>query len=107
MKSSFLGYWRIVEMEQWDLDYIDMESPGHITFEKNGTGQLHFGGVDVGLDWSFDPRKAQAEFIFSGFDEGDEVSGRGWAKVKGANMAGGLAFHLGDKSGFSAAKVAT
>ena len=59
------------------MDYIDMESPGHITFKKDGTGQFHFGCVDAGLDWSFAPRKAQAEFTFSGFDEGDEVSGRG------------------------------
>ena len=93
-------------MEQWDLDYIDMESPGHITFKNDGTGQLHFGCVDAGLDWSFDPRKGRAEFTFSGFDEGDEVSGRGWAKLKDTRMAGWLAFHLGDKSGFVAVKAA-
>lgn len=106
MKASFPGYWRIVEMEQWDMDYIDMESPGHITFKKDGTGQVHFGCVDAGLDWSFDSRNGRAEFTFSGFDEGDEVSGRGWAKVKGARMEGWLAFHLGDKSGFVAVKAA-
>jgi len=106
MKSSFPGCWRIVEMEQWDMDYIDMESPGHITFKKDGTGQFHFGCVDAGLDWSFDPRRERAEFTFSGFDEGDEVSGRGWARVKAPRMEGCLAFHLGDKSGFVAAKAA-
>ena len=61
--------------------------------------------MDAGLDWSFDPRKAQAEFTFSGFDEGDEVSGRGWANVKGSRLEGWLAFHLGDKSGFVAVKT--
>ena len=92
-------------MEQWDLDYIDMESPGHITFKKDGAGQFHFGCMDARLDWSFDPRRERAEFTFSGFDEGDEVSGRGWAKEKGSRLEGWLAFHLGDKSGFVAVKA--
>lgn len=106
MKSSFPGYWRIVEMEQWDLDYIDMEIPGHITFKKDATGQVHFGCVDAGFNWIFNSSKSRAEFTFSGFDEGDEVSGRGWAKVKGDRLDGWMAFHLGEKSGFVAVKAA-
>ena len=95
-----------MEMERWDLDDIDMDSPGFITFKKDGTGQIHFGCVDAGLDWMLDDSSARAEFTFSGFDEGDEVSGRGWAKVKDARVEGWLAFHLGDKSGFVAVKAA-
>jgi hypothetical protein len=30
--SAFVGKWRIVEMDQWDQDYIDMEEEGQITF---------------------------------------------------------------------------
>ncbi len=33
-KTSFVGRWRIVEMEQWEQDYVDMEETGHVTFEK-------------------------------------------------------------------------
>jgi hypothetical protein len=91
-------------MDQWDMDYIDMLSPGQITFKKDGTGQLHFGCVDVGMDWSFVSQKGQAEFTFSGFDEGDEVNGHGWAKLNGSHMHGEVAFHLGDKSSFAAVK---
>ena len=41
-------------MEQWDQDFVDMVSPGHVTFKKGGTGQLHFGCVEAELDWRFD-----------------------------------------------------
>lgn len=63
MKSSLPGNWRITEMDQWDTNYIDMVSPGQITFKKDGTGQLHFGCLDAEVDWSFIPKKGQAEFI--------------------------------------------
>jgi hypothetical protein len=104
MKASPVGRWRIVAMEQWDQDYVDMDSPGHITFKKGGTGQLHFGCVEAGLDWRFEADAARVEFTFSGFDEGDEVTGRGWAKAEGTRLTGRLVFHQGDESGFDAAK---
>ena len=28
--KDYIGTWRITEMDQWDMDYIDMESPGRI-----------------------------------------------------------------------------
>ena len=91
-------------MEQWDQDYVDMDSPGHITFKKGGTGQLHFGCVDAELDWRFEADTGRVEFTFSGFDEGDEVAGRGWAKPQGTRLTGRIVFQLGDASGFGAAQ---
>jgi hypothetical protein len=44
------------------------------------------------------------DFSFQGFDEGDEVSGRGWAKVEEKLMIGQIVFHLGENSGFNARK---
>jgi hypothetical protein len=49
-----VGKWRIIEMKQWDSDYIDEEEAGHITFEKGGSGGFHFGCVDASLDWRYD-----------------------------------------------------
>jgi len=44
------------------------------------------------------------EFSWDGTDEGDQVSGRGWASlVDDATIAGHLFFHMGDDSGFRAA----
>ncbi len=34
-RNSYLGKWRIIEMEMWDQDFIDMETEGHFTFEKD------------------------------------------------------------------------
>ncbi len=42
------------------------------------------------------------EFTFVGFDEGDEVTGRGWARRQGARLTGRIVFHQGDESGFAA-----
>ncbi len=44
--NKFLGKWRLLEMEQWDKDFIDLVGEGHITFEKKDRGQLQFGAVE-------------------------------------------------------------
>jgi hypothetical protein len=105
VKSSFVGRWRIVEMEQWDQEFVDLVSPGHITFTRDGRGELHFGAVEVTLDWRVGAAGNRVDFAFEGFDEGDEVSGSGWAELYGEKLTGRLAFHLGDESGFVAEKA--
>ncbi len=91
-------------MDQWDMDYIDMESPGRIVINKNGQGEIHFGAVDVEIDCSLEPygESARLGFSFEGNDEDDPVSGRGWALVDQEEMTGHIFFHLGDDSGFKA-----
>ena len=86
-------------MEQWDQEFVDLVSPGHITFTGDGRGDLHFGAVDVSLDWRADATGNRMDFAFEGFDEGDEVSGTGWAELNGGKPTGRLAFDSGDESG--------
>jgi hypothetical protein len=105
MKVSFVGRWRIVEMELWDQEFIDLDGPGHITFARNGRGEMHFGAVNLTLDWRRNTKGNRLDFTFDGFDEGDEVSGRGWAELDGGKLTGRIAFHLGDESGFEAQKA--
>ena len=105
MKTAYFGKWRILEMDQWDLDYVDLEEAAHITFEKKGSGGFHFGCVDASLDWRYDDSLDRLDFTFEGSDEGDEVSGRGWAKIEGKQMVGLIVFHLGEESGFKARKT--
>ena len=105
MKTSLVGRWRIVEMEQWDQEFVDLVLPGHITFTRDGRGELHFGAVDVSLDWREDATGNRVDFSFEGFDEGDEVSGMGWAERNDGKLTGRIAFHLGDESGFVAQKA--
>jgi hypothetical protein len=104
--NKFLGRWRILEMEQWDRDFIDLTREGHISFEKKNRGELHFGAVDCDLDCRLETVGAQEriEFSFVGMDEGDEVSGRGWAVLVGGRLRGRIYFHDGEESGFVAAK---
>jgi len=91
-------------MESWNADYINLVSPGHLTFDPEGSGSMQFGAVNVDLDWRVqDIRSEQKlEFTFEGFDEGDPVSGRGWATISGPEMTGRIYFHDGDESGFKA-----
>jgi hypothetical protein len=105
---SVVGRWRIVDMELWDQDAVDLVAPGFIEFQPDATGSFGFVAVQGGLDWREAPRegRAGAEFSWEGFDEGDPASGRGWATLEpDGGLRGHLYFHLGDDSGFHATRV--
>jgi len=102
----FIGAWRIVEMEAWDQEYVDMEVPGHFTFEKDGLGNFHFGAVEGEMDCRIAPfdGRDRIEFSWEGQDEMDSVSGRGWAVIENGELCGRIFFHLGEESMFRAGK---
>lgn len=104
MKKAYIGKWRILEMEQWDKEYIDMMVPGHLTIQKDGKGLIQFGVVEAEIDCRVESinGKERLDFTFEGSDEGDQVCGRGWAQVNCRDMKGRLYFHLGDDSTFTA-----
>jgi hypothetical protein len=105
-KSAYLGLWKIVEMGQWARDYVDLEEPGFIEFERNGGGTLRFGVVDADLDCKAEERKGEVriEFSFEGSNDADPCFGRGWAEIHGAELHGELFIHLGDGSRFKAVR---
>lgn len=106
-KNLFIGPWRIVWMSGWDQDYVDMEVPGHITFETGRSGSFQFGLVEGQMDCHSDRRHNQSiEFTWCGFDEGDELSGRGRAEIVDGELHGHLYIHLGDDSAFRAVRQA-
>jgi hypothetical protein len=104
--NKYLDKWRIMEMDQWDLDFIDLTGEGHITFKQKSRGELHFGAVNCDLDCRIEKigELERIEFSFVGMDEGDEVSGRGWAVLEGEHLRGRIYFHDGEESGFVAAR---
>jgi hypothetical protein len=103
MKNPFAGHWRIVWMSGWDQDYVDMEVPGHITFKTARSGCFQFGLVQGEMDCRIDKRQGQRiEFTWQGFDEGDELAGRGYAEIVNSELQGHLFIHLGDDSAFRA-----
>jgi hypothetical protein len=103
--ARMIGRWRIVEMSNWDRDAIDLVEPGFIEFDGDGTGEFGLIAVSGWLDCRAADRdgRPEVQFTWEGVDEGDQVSGRGWAVlVDDQTIEGHLFFHLGDDSTFRA-----
>ena len=105
-KKAAVGNWRITGMEVWDADYFDMEVPAHITIRDDLTGEFQFGLVQGDLDArvSVTDSVTRLEFSWSGFDENDPMSGRGWLEVTSDQARGRIFIHLGDDSAFTAVR---
>lgn len=105
---GFVGRWRILEMELWDADAFDLVGPAYIEFGSDLRGRFRFIVVDGWMDCRIAKQSGGAgvEFSWEGSDEGDEVSGRGWAAVVDDGVLDGrIFFHNGDDSGFRAVRV--
>ena len=96
--NKIIGKWQITHMDQWDV-----EPDYYIEFNNRGSGSFHFICVDADIDYRTKERPTEkVEFTFHGYDECDEVSGRGWVKINGSELEGYFVFHQGDESGFRA-----
>ena len=102
--KALRGKWRIVEMDLWDADAIDLLGPAFIEF--NGRrGSFRFIAVECSMDVRSLAERTErdAEFSFDGFDDGDPTTGRGWASLaEDGSLTGRIYFHMGDASGFRA-----
>jgi hypothetical protein len=98
------GRWRIVEAELWDQEALDLVVPAHVTFGRNGRGEMQLIAIGASIDYRVEERGGApvVEFSWSGFDEMDPCSGRGRATIDGDTMRGKLFIHQGDHSGFVA-----
>ncbi|MEV0051018.1 hypothetical protein AB0H34_11040 [Saccharopolyspora shandongensis] len=106
---SLTGRWRIVEMDMWDRDAIDLEGPGFIELAKDGTGQFGFIAVHGWMDCRPTKRDGRpcVEFSWDGDGEDQPVNGRGWAMLAdNGTLEGHLFIHMGDDSGFRATSFA-
>ena len=102
------GRWRIVEMDLWDVEAIHLVGPAFIEFGRDGMGGFRFIAVKGWMDVRQGQRdgRAAVEFSWDGDDEGDPVSGRGWAVVEeDGSLSGRIYFHRGDDSGFRAVRL--
>ncbi len=97
MRHDMIGKWRLIKMEQWDQDFIELGVPGSIAFRKGGQGEMRFGAVCLNLDW-VRGGDGKAEFSFEVFDQMDEVSGRGLAEIVTDRLTGSIRFYRGDES---------
>jgi hypothetical protein len=71
LAKAFRGRWRIVEMEVWPDDYLDLIEPAHIAFEGGTDGVFVFGAVKGWLDVRYGARDgaACAEFSWEGHND--------------------------------------
>ena len=105
IEPEYVASWRITAMSNWDKDYIDEIALGRLVIEANGTGTLVFGLVQAELDCRMEDVgiAEHLAFSFTGLDELEQVSGRGWAVAITKNkLEGEVYFHLGDDSTFNA-----
>lgn len=103
MTHPLAGKWRIVEMELWDREFIDLLGPGYIVFDDEGDGEFRFGAVTGILDCGY--AKASIHFTWEGFDEMDKASGAGSAELQDdGSLNGEIRFHHGDESSFIATR---
>jgi hypothetical protein len=105
MVRRLAGRWRIVEMDLWDQDAIDLVGLAFIEFGTGGRGRLRFVAVEGDLDSRHSEREGMpsVEFSGEGNDDCDPVSGRGWACLDAdGSLRGRIFVHAGDDSGFRA-----
>ena len=105
MPMAITGRWRIVEMELWDEDAIDLVGPGFIELREDDRGSFGFIAVEGWMDTRSVDRDGRPgiEFSWEGNDEMDPASGRGWAILTSDGaLEGHFYFHMGDDSSFRA-----
>jgi hypothetical protein len=105
---SVTGAWRIVEMDLWDAEAINLLGPGYIQFDADRTGHFRFIAVEGWMDCQSGRRDGRpyVEFTWEGNDKSDPASGRGWAALEeDGSLRGHIYFHLGDDSGFRAVRT--
>ena len=71
--KAFADRWRIVEMDVWDKDFLDLVETAHLTFKGAADGENAFGALKGFLDVRYGTRdgSASAEFSWEGNDEND------------------------------------
>ena len=94
-------------MQHWDRDYLDLEVPAHLTFDRDRAGSFQFGAVRGWIDYRVGERDGRpaVEFSWEGFNDADPSSGRGWAWIDKEEMQGCLFLHNSDESTFTAQRA--
>ncbi|MDR3400984.1 MAG: hypothetical protein P4L99_00685 [Chthoniobacter sp.] len=100
--ARIAGKWRIMETAMWDKQHLDLCGPAFIEFDTQGQGEMAFGALEASLECGF--TASGIDFEWNGADEGDQVSGDGWADLREDGcLEGEIAYHNGDETTFIAA----
>jgi len=55
--KAFAGRWRIVEMDNWDNDFLDLVEEAHIAFHGAADGEIVLGALKGFLDVRYGARE--------------------------------------------------
>jgi hypothetical protein len=76
-------------------------APAFISLDDQGAGEMAYGVLTAALDCAYTP--SGFDFTWNGADEGDQVSGDGWAKLQeDGSLLGEISYHNGDETSFKA-----
>ena len=98
---SLRGQWRIVEMEVWDKDFLDLMGPARIAIDAKGRGEFSFGCVNG----AFSAAGVDAFLVsrWTGNEEMDAASGEISIDLEpDGSLTGEICFDNGDESEFRA-----
>jgi len=97
---SLKGRWRIVEMDAWDKNFLDLVEPAYIRFGETSS-EFAFGCVTGSFGGAGDSNAIA--FDWDGADEMEEARGDGRADLQDdGSLVGEITFHNGDESRFIA-----
>jgi hypothetical protein len=80
VECQLIGRWRIVEADLWDRAYLDLAGPAYLEIADNGWAEFAFGAVEATAELEYG--RTIVFFRWTGFDEGDEISGDGSAELE-------------------------
>jgi len=105
LRQPFVGRWRITGADCFDRDYLDLCGAACLIVPLEGHGEMSFGALVAGLDFSFAP--GTLFFDWHGSDEMDESIGHGVMELTGADKSEiELEFGSGDVVLMNAVRIA-
>ena len=80
VECQLIGRWRIVEADLWDRAYLDLAGPAYLEIADNRLAEFAFGAIEATAELEYG--RTIVFFRWTGFDEGDEISGDGSAELQ-------------------------
>jgi hypothetical protein len=77
---QIIGRWRIFEADIWDRGYLNLVEPAYLQIGNDGQAQFAFGVINAGGELWYS--RTIVSFRWTGFDEGDEISGEASAELQ-------------------------
>ena len=77
---QIIGRWRIFEADIWDRGYLNLVEPAYLQIGNDGQAQFAFGVINAGGELLYS--RTIVSFRWTGFDEGDEISGEASAELQ-------------------------